>query len=303
NVLASVGGISGVSDLAVSDDGTTVYAAAQNTHEIVAIDAATLDVKARYPVATGEGPRYLAVSAGKVWFTYGDQWSGNLGSVDPATDPASGTDPVTLGQMPEGVSIWDPGFLDTAASRPGVLAVGETGISTDLDGRPGRLGGHPAEGRLLQRRLHAQQRHLRHRPGARRRRGAGQRRGAGRLRGRQIQPGGHLPERPAGRHRHGRHGRDDQRRHDHHVPAERHEGDPHVQHRCLQHRRPGLGPGRLADLRAGREVRRRLHAQGADRTPRRTSRPSRSTPPPPRPAPRSSPSPASSRPRSRCPPG
>ncbi|MEV0740332.1 Ig-like domain repeat protein [Streptomyces sp. NPDC050549] len=131
NILASVGGIKGVSDLAVSDDGTTVYAAAQETHEIVAIDAATLDVKARYPVATGEGPRYLAVSAGKVWFTYGDQWSGNLGSVDPATDPAGGTDPVTLGQMPEGVSIWDPGFLDTAASRPGVLAIGETGISTD----------------------------------------------------------------------------------------------------------------------------------------------------------------------------
>ncbi|MDV9173646.1 Ig-like domain repeat protein [Streptomyces sp. W16] len=131
NVLASVGGISGVSDLTVSDDGATVYAAAQATHEIVAIDAATLDVKARYAVTTGEGPRYLAFSAGKVWFTYGDQWDGNLGSVDPATDPAGGTDPVTLGQMPEGVSIWDPGFLDTAASRPGVLAVGETGVSTD----------------------------------------------------------------------------------------------------------------------------------------------------------------------------
>jgi hypothetical protein len=131
NVLASAGGISGVSDLAVSDDGATIYAAAQETHEIVAIDAATLDVKARYPVATGKGPRYLAFSAGKVWFTYGDQWSGNLGSVDPATDPASGTDPVALAQMPEGVTIWDPGFLDTAASRPGVLAIGETGISTD----------------------------------------------------------------------------------------------------------------------------------------------------------------------------
>ncbi|MFE2420282.1 YncE family protein [Streptomyces hokutonensis] len=131
NVLASVGDISGVSDLAVSDDGATIYAAAQETHEIVAIDAATLDVKARYPVATGKGPRYLAFSAGKVWFTYGDQWSGNLGSVDPATDPASGTDPVTLGQLPSDVSIWDPGFLDTAASRPGILAIGETGLSTD----------------------------------------------------------------------------------------------------------------------------------------------------------------------------
>ncbi len=131
NVVASVSGISGVSALTVSDDGTTVYAAAQGTHEIVALDATTLDVKARYPVATGQGPRNLAFSAGKVWFTYGDQSGGGLGSFDPATDPASGTDPVTLGLMPEGVSIYGIGLLDTAASRPGVLAVGETGISTD----------------------------------------------------------------------------------------------------------------------------------------------------------------------------
>ncbi|MET7567494.1 Ig-like domain repeat protein [Streptomyces sp. NPDC005492] len=131
NVLASAGGISGVTDLAVSDDGSTVYAAAQGTHEIVALDAATLDVKARYPVATNVGPRYVAFTSGKLWFSYGDQWDSNIGSVDPAVDPASGTDPVTLGQKPDGVSINDPGFLDTAASRPGVLALGETGISTD----------------------------------------------------------------------------------------------------------------------------------------------------------------------------
>ncbi|MGW3107760.1 YncE family protein [Streptomyces sp. NPDC001100] len=131
NVLASVGGISGVTDLAVSDDGSTVYAAAQGTHEIVAIDAATLDVKARYAVATDVGPRYVAFTSGKLWFTYGDQWDSNVGSVDPAVDPASGTDPVTLGQKPDGVSINNPGFLDTAASRPGILALGETGISTD----------------------------------------------------------------------------------------------------------------------------------------------------------------------------
>ena len=131
NVLASVGGISGVTALAVSDDGTTVYAAAQGTHEIVALDAATLDVKARYAVATTVGPRYVAFTSGKLWFTYGDQWDSNVGSVDPAVDPASGTDPVTLGQQPEGISIDNPGFLDAAASRPGVLALGETGISTD----------------------------------------------------------------------------------------------------------------------------------------------------------------------------
>jgi hypothetical protein len=133
-VLGSVGGVTGVSDLAVSDDGATVYAAAPEIHEIWAIDAATLDVKARYTVSTTTGPRHVAFSGGKVWFSYGDQWDGDLGSVDPAVDPASGTDPVTLAQFPtEGTSIgiWGQALLDTDPSQPGVLAVGETGLSTD----------------------------------------------------------------------------------------------------------------------------------------------------------------------------
>ncbi|MDT0463889.1 YncE family protein [Streptomyces gibsoniae] len=131
-LVDTVGGISGVSDLAVSDDGSTLYATAETTHEIVALDAATLDVKARYAVATTTGPRYVAFAGGKVWFTYGDQWDGNLGSVDPAADPAGGTNPVSLGQFPRsGPAIWGPGLLDTDPSQPGVLAVGETGISTD----------------------------------------------------------------------------------------------------------------------------------------------------------------------------
>ncbi|MFJ6571220.1 YncE family protein [Streptomyces sp. NPDC091292] len=130
----SASGISGVSDLALSADGTTLYAAASASHEIVALDAATLDVKARYAVSTNTGPRYVAFAGGKVWFTYGDQWDGDLGSVDPAVDPASGTDPVTLGQFPQGdgnIGIWGPGLLDTDPSSPGLLAIGQSGISTD----------------------------------------------------------------------------------------------------------------------------------------------------------------------------
>ncbi|MFF7189338.1 YncE family protein [Streptomyces sp. NPDC008222] len=131
-LVDSVSGISGVSDLAVSDDGSTLYATAETTHEIVALDAATLDVKARYAVATTTGPRYVAFAGGKVWFTYGDQWDGNMGSVDPAVDPADGTNPVALGRFPRsGPGIWGPGLLDTDPSQPGVLAVGETGLSTD----------------------------------------------------------------------------------------------------------------------------------------------------------------------------
>lgn len=130
-LVDSVSGISGVSDLAVSDDGATLYAAAGGSHEIVALDAATLDIKARYAVATDTGPRYVAFAGGKAWFSYGDQWSGNLGSVDPAVDPVSGTDAVALGQLPTEAMIHDPALLDTDPSAPGLLAVGQTGISTD----------------------------------------------------------------------------------------------------------------------------------------------------------------------------
>ncbi|MER8088721.1 Ig-like domain repeat protein [Streptomyces sp. NPDC094048] len=128
-LVGSVSGVGAVSDLAVSDDGATLYAAAENSHEIVALDAATLGVKTRYAVATDTGPRHIAFAGGRVWFTYGDQWAGDLGSVVPAVDPASGADAVTLGQFSS--KVWGPALLDTDPSSPGLLALGETGLSTD----------------------------------------------------------------------------------------------------------------------------------------------------------------------------
>jgi hypothetical protein len=124
-LVDAVSGITEVTDLALSDDGSTLYAAAQGNHQIVALDAATLDVKARYTVATTTGPRHVAFAGGKVWFTYGDQWSGDLGSVD----PAGGDDAVKLAQYSN--RVWGPALLDTDASAPGLLAVGESGLSTD----------------------------------------------------------------------------------------------------------------------------------------------------------------------------
>ncbi|MER7837318.1 Ig-like domain repeat protein [Streptomyces sp. NPDC096040] len=127
-------GFGSVSDLALSDDGSTLYAALPNTHQVLALDTATLDVKATYSIPTDTGPRHLAFAGGKAWFSYGDQWDGDIGSIDPAVDPAGGTDPVAMAQFPtEGTSsgIWGQGLLDTDPTRPGLLAVGETGISTD----------------------------------------------------------------------------------------------------------------------------------------------------------------------------
>ncbi|MDJ0461923.1 Ig-like domain repeat protein [Streptomyces sp. H27-C3] len=132
-LVDSVRGIKGVSGLALSDDGATLYAAAEGSHEIVVIEAATLDVKARHPVATDTGPRHVAFSGGKVWFSYGDQWDGDLGSMDPTVGPASGIDPVALEQFPKSgnAGVWGPALLDTDPSSPGLLAVGQTGVSTD----------------------------------------------------------------------------------------------------------------------------------------------------------------------------
>ncbi|MER7181083.1 Ig-like domain repeat protein [Streptomyces hyaluromycini] len=127
-------GFDGVSDLALSDDGTTLYAALPGVHQVLALDPATLAVKTSYNIPTNTGPRHLAFAGGKAWFSYGDQWDGDIGSIDPAVDPAGGADPVAMAQFPtEGTSvgIWGQGLLDTDPTRPGLLAVGETGISTD----------------------------------------------------------------------------------------------------------------------------------------------------------------------------
>jgi hypothetical protein len=134
--LAQTTGFGNISDLAVSDDGTTLYAALPDSHEIVALNAADLQVKARYPVATTTGPAQVAFAGGKVWFSYGDQWDGDLGSVDPSVDPASGTDPVALAQLPTegtGSGLWGQALLDTDPLRPGLLAVGETGDSSGTE--------------------------------------------------------------------------------------------------------------------------------------------------------------------------
>ncbi|MFH8881718.1 YncE family protein [Streptomyces californicus] len=133
-VLDSVSGIDGIFDLALSDDRTTLYATARRSHEIVAVDTATLDIKARYPVAASIGPLYVEFAGGKAWFTYEDpaDGHGDLGSIDPAADPvdpadpAGGTAPTTLGQLPRDSGIGGAAFLDTDPSAPGLLAIGAT---------------------------------------------------------------------------------------------------------------------------------------------------------------------------------
>ena len=140
NLIDSASGISGVSDLALSADSQVLYAASWGTHEIVALDPATLDEITRYTASTTYGPRHLAFAGGKVWFSYGDQWSGNVGSIAPSTGE------VTMNQYPN--HVWGQALLDGSTAKPDLLAVGETGLTSDsmavldVSGAPSQVAFH-----------------------------------------------------------------------------------------------------------------------------------------------------------------
>lgn len=126
-------GFGDVSDLALSDDSTTLFAALPGGHAIVALDAATLETRYTYDVGAGVSPREVAFAGGRLWFSYRtsetDGFHGNLGSVDPsAADPAAA---VTLGQLPEGVApYYNAAILDANLSAPGLISFTDSGDSS-----------------------------------------------------------------------------------------------------------------------------------------------------------------------------
>ncbi|MFC3573557.1 Ig-like domain repeat protein [Streptomyces yaanensis] len=126
-------GFGDVSDLALSADGATLYAALPGSHEIVAFDAATLEVRTRYALGAGVTPRAVAFAGGRLWFSYritGEDgaFHGNLGSVDPtATDVAAA---VALGQLPGEVApYYNAALLDADPTMPGLLSFTDSGDS------------------------------------------------------------------------------------------------------------------------------------------------------------------------------
>ncbi|MEU6094395.1 Ig-like domain repeat protein [Streptomyces sp. NPDC047079] len=121
------------SDLALSDDGLTLYAALPTSHEIVALDAATLQVRTRYDIGAGAEPREVAFAGGRLWFSYritGEDgfFHGNLGSIDPAATDAAAA--VALGQLPDTVApYYNAAILDADPSAPGLLSFADSGDS------------------------------------------------------------------------------------------------------------------------------------------------------------------------------
>ncbi|MFD5540197.1 Ig-like domain repeat protein [Streptomyces sp. NPDC127079] len=105
--------LSGVHGLELSADSGTLYAAVQDMDAIAVIDTATDTETTRYPV--GDKPLSVALAGGKLWFGYGGDTAGNIGSVDLTDDHT-----VTLNQD----HSWYQAPLVDAAPGSDVLVAG-----------------------------------------------------------------------------------------------------------------------------------------------------------------------------------
>ncbi|QMU79077.1 Ig-like domain repeat protein [Streptacidiphilus sp. PB12-B1b] len=113
---------SGATGLALSPDGTTLYAALPDSDAIATIDTTTLTQTAAIPTGTGTHPDSLAYAGSDLWFGYGTTGNGNIGSLTPTgtvtldQDPNPWPAPPTLGTTPA------PGDALAAAAQNGATA-------------------------------------------------------------------------------------------------------------------------------------------------------------------------------------
>jgi DNA-binding beta-propeller fold protein YncE len=121
--VATIANEPGADGLALSSDGTTVYAALTTGDAVSAISTSSLAETARYATGTGTDPTYVADTSGKIWFGYGAFLATSpigIGSVDPSTSPAT----VTLNATNDPPNTWVSAPM-LAASPDGELVAGQ----------------------------------------------------------------------------------------------------------------------------------------------------------------------------------
>jgi DNA-binding beta-propeller fold protein YncE len=116
-LVGTIGNQQGATGLALSADGTTVYAALGDGDAVSAIDTATLAERARYPLGPSVCPSDLAPAGGKLWFSYGCGQDGRIGSLD-----LRGPAPVV--GLDQGGAWYFPPQLASASADQGVLVAG-----------------------------------------------------------------------------------------------------------------------------------------------------------------------------------
>jgi hypothetical protein len=118
--VATIPNEPGATGLALSSDGSTVYAALAGGDAISAISTSTLTQTALYGTGTGTDPTYVAYTSGMIWFGYGAAAQGGIGSINPNTSPAT----VTLNATDDPANTWYAAPM-LAASPNGELVAGE----------------------------------------------------------------------------------------------------------------------------------------------------------------------------------
>jgi hypothetical protein len=142
--VATIDSQNGVMGIALSPDGTTLYAALSANHAVTAIDTSTLLQTASYPIGNTNTPQDVAVQSGKIWVSYSTATpaAAAIGDIDlsakmPAfqAQPTLGTsyyyapelaaDPQDSGKLVSAVPGLSPstvGSYDVSGSTPTVLA-------------------------------------------------------------------------------------------------------------------------------------------------------------------------------------
>jgi hypothetical protein len=122
--VATIPNEPGADGLALSTDGSTVYAALTSGNAVSAISTSSLTETARYSTGAGTDPTYVTYTSGKIWFGYGAAAQGGIGSIDPSTSPPT----VTLNAVNAPINTWYAAPIVTS-SASGELVAGEPGQS------------------------------------------------------------------------------------------------------------------------------------------------------------------------------
>jgi sugar lactone lactonase YvrE len=126
-LIGTVSGQAGTQGIALSPDGSTLYAALPGQDAVDAISTATLQQTASYPLGTGNSPVSVAVQSGKVWVSYSTTTpSGAIGDVDlTMTTPAFVPQPVMS-------TTWTSAPQIAADPADGGILVADLGGTPDL---------------------------------------------------------------------------------------------------------------------------------------------------------------------------
>ncbi len=112
--------------MTLSTDGSKLYVAAGESHEISIVNTSTLEVEGAYWSATDDGgptcPHYLATTPGQLWFSWGCSFQWSIGRILLDTGQF---DLFTVAYSDIAHPFCSPAELETVASRPDMLLAGE----------------------------------------------------------------------------------------------------------------------------------------------------------------------------------